>query len=87
MASVGTVCFIRPGSAKIIILRPAAFAQRTGKARFLFVELWSHTSGAAWKVRPSGPDVWAGFRPAAYAPGEEWVPQAGERKKGGDGKK
>ena len=32
VASVGTVHFIEPGSAKINILRPAAFAQRTGKA-------------------------------------------------------
>lgn len=35
VASVGTVHFIEPGSAKINILRPAAFAQRTRKARLL----------------------------------------------------
>ena len=34
---------------------------------------------SASRVRPSGPDVWAGFQPAAYAPGKEWVPQAGRK--------
>ena len=38
---------------------------------------------AAWRVRPSVPDSGL-VQPAAYAPGKEWVPQAGEWKKGGD---
>ena len=46
VASVGTVHFIEPGSAKINILRPAAFAQRTRKARLLL------TCGAIHLVPP-----------------------------------
>ena len=44
---------------------------------------WVRLSGGlltAWKVRPSGPDRGL-VRPAAYAPGKEWVPQAGEVRK------
>ena len=35
---------------------------------------------AAWRVRPSVPDSGL-VQPAAYAPGKEWVPQAGEVRK------
>ena len=39
---------------------PRRFRTARGEGPFLSVELWSHTSGAAWRVRPSGPDSWAG---------------------------
>lgn len=50
MSSVGTVHLYIAGVSQLNILRPAAFAQRTGKARFLFVELWNHTSGTGGRL-------------------------------------
>lgn len=44
---------------------PRRFRTAHGEGPFLSVELWSHTSGAAWRVRPSGPDSGL-VQPAAY---------------------
>lgn len=40
---------------------------------------WCRIEGATLR-----PGSWAGPTCGIYAPGKEWVPQAGERKKGGD---